>query len=144
VATLKARYFHIKVAARGPFESEVGYLHATIAVGGPFESKVLTHYTCCWGLFESMEFYITIAVRGPFESKVPAHYSFCRTIALYPKDYRPISLLCVPFKILTRLICAHLAPIIKPMLPHKQAGFQHRRSTVDQVSDYPADTGHRG
>jgi len=34
-----------------------------------------------------------------------------------PKSYRPISLLCVPFKILERLIYARVDPIINPLLP---------------------------
>ena len=37
-----------------------------------------------------------------------------------PKSYRPISLLCVPYKILERL-------------PKEQAGFRRGKSTVDQV-----------
>jgi len=41
-----------------------------------------------------------------------------------PKSYRPISLLCVPFKILERLIYAHVDPIINPLLPREQAGFR--------------------
>jgi len=47
VASLKARYLNIKIAVRGSFES-----------------KALAHYNCCWGLFESMKFYIIIAVGG--------------------------------------------------------------------------------
>ena len=50
-----------------------------------------------------------------------------------PKSYRPISLLCVPYKILDRLIYAHVEPLIDPLLPKEQAGFRHRKSTVDQV-----------
>ena len=51
-----------------------------------------------------------------------------------PKSYRPISLLCVPFKILERLIYACVETIIDPLLPQEQAGFRHGRSAVDQVT----------
>ena len=50
-----------------------------------------------------------------------------------PKSYRPISLLCVPYKILERLIYARIEPIVDPLLPGEQAGFRHGKSTVDQV-----------
>ena len=50
-----------------------------------------------------------------------------------PKSYRPISLLCVPYKILERLICARVEPLIDPLLPKEQAGFRRGKSTVDQV-----------
>ena len=50
-----------------------------------------------------------------------------------PKNYRPISLLCVSYKILDRLIYAHVEPLIDPLLPKEQAGLRHRKSTVDQV-----------
>ena len=48
-------------------------------------------------------------------------------------NYRPISLLCVPYNILERLIYARVEPLIDPLLPKEQAGFQHGKSTVDQV-----------
>ena len=51
----------------------------------------------------------------------------------YPKSYRPISLLCVPYKILERLIYARVEPLIDPLLPKEQAGFRRGKSTVDQV-----------
>ena len=51
-----------------------------------------------------------------------------------PKSYRPISLLCVPFKILERLIYARVKTITDPLLLQEQAGFRHGRSAVDQVT----------
>ena len=51
-----------------------------------------------------------------------------------PKAYRPISLLCVPFKILERMIHCRIEPVIDPQLPQEQAGFRRGRSTVDQVT----------
>ena len=50
-----------------------------------------------------------------------------------PKSYRPISLLCVPYKILERLIYARVEPLIDPLLLKEQAGFLRGKSTVDQV-----------
>jgi len=51
-----------------------------------------------------------------------------------PKSYRLISLLCVSFKILERLIYARVESIIDPLLPQEQAGLRHGRSAVDQVT----------
>ena len=51
----------------------------------------------------------------------------------YPKSYRPISMLCVPYKILERLIYARVELLIDPLLPKEQVGFQRGKSTVDQV-----------
>ena len=50
-----------------------------------------------------------------------------------PKSYRPISLLCVPYKILERLIYARVEPLIDPLLPKERNGFRRGKSTVDQV-----------
>ena len=50
-----------------------------------------------------------------------------------PKSYRLISLPCVPYKILERLIYAHVEPLINPLLPKEQAGFRCGKSTIDQV-----------
>jgi len=72
---LKERQLHITVAVGAPLKARC--LNITTHVGRPFESEVVTHCNCCWGLFESMEFYIVIAVGDPFGCKVLAHYS-CR------------------------------------------------------------------
>ena len=50
-----------------------------------------------------------------------------------PKSYRPISLLCVPYKILERLIHARVEPIVDRLLPRERAGFRRGRSIVDQT-----------
>ena len=50
-----------------------------------------------------------------------------------PKSYWSISLFCVSWKILDRLIYACVEPLINPLLPKKQAGFQDRKSTIDQI-----------
>ena len=50
-----------------------------------------------------------------------------------PKNYRPIYLLCIHYKILERLIYTRLEPLIDPLLSKKQAGFRRGKSTVDQV-----------
>ena len=50
-----------------------------------------------------------------------------------PKSYRPISLLCVLYKILERLIYAQVEPLIDLLLPKEQAGFRRGKPTVDQV-----------
>ena len=44
------------------------------------------------------------------------------------------SLLCVPFKILERLIYAHVETIIDPLLPQELVGFRHGRSAIDHVN----------
>ena len=49
------------------------------------------------------------------------------------KSYQPISLLCVPYKILESLIYPRVEPLIDPLLPKEQAGFRRGKSTVDQV-----------
>jgi len=51
-----------------------------------------------------------------------------------PKNYCLISLLCVPFTSLERLIYSHVKPITDQLLPLEQAVFQHGRSTIDQVT----------
>jgi len=58
-----------------------------------------------------------------------------------PKSYRSISLLCVPCKILERLIYARVETIIDLLPPREQAGFRHERSTVDLVTLLTQDIG---
>ena len=49
------------------------------------------------------------------------------------KSYHPNSLVCVPYKILERLIHTCVELTVDPPLPREQAGFQWGRLTVDQT-----------
>ena len=50
-----------------------------------------------------------------------------------PKSYRLISLLCVLYKILERLIYARVEPLTDSLLPKEQSGYRRKKSIVDQV-----------
>jgi len=47
-----------------------------------------------------------------------------------PRSYRPISLLCVPYKLLEHLLLFRLEPVVDPQLPTQQGDFRSGRSTV--------------
>ena len=50
-----------------------------------------------------------------------------------PQIYCPISLLCVPYKVLEQLIYNLVESIVDPLLPKEQTGFRHGKSTIDQI-----------
>ena len=49
------------------------------------------------------------------------------------KSYRPLSLLCIPYKLMERIILARINVIVEANLPQAQAGFRKGRSTTDQT-----------
>ena len=51
-----------------------------------------------------------------------------------PKSYRPISLLCLTYKLMERIILTRINPIVEQHLPPEQAGFREGKSTTDQVT----------
>jgi len=51
-----------------------------------------------------------------------------------PKSYHPISLLCVPFKILARLIYARVETITVPLLPQEWADHQWNAEWADNLT----------
>ena len=69
--------------------------------------------------------------------KIPKVWRRALVVAI-PKPKKPVedpksSLLCIPYKILERLIHACVDSIVVPLLPREQVGFRRRRSTVDQT-----------
>ena len=54
-------------------------------------------------------------------------------------SYRPISPLCIPYKLYERLIYNRIRPIIESVLPEEQAGFRPNRCTLDQVALFNED-----
>ena len=83
-------------------------------------------------------------------SKLPKTWRRAAVIALLkpgktaedPKAYRPISLLCVPLKILERMILSRIEPVVDPQLPREQACFP--AGQINSRSSNPAHPGHRG
>ena len=73
--------------------------------------------------------------------KIPKIWRMVRVFAISkpskpvedPQSYHPISLLCLPYKILERLIYNRVEPIVDPLLPNEQAVFRHGKSAVDQI-----------
>ena len=56
-----------------------------------------------------------------------------------PRSYRPISLLCVPYKILKRLLLAKLDLVFDPQLPEEQASFRRGYITIQQIINPTSD-----
>ena len=52
---------------------------------------------------------------------------------LSPKSYRPISLLCITYKLYECMIMYHLSPTIEEQLSLDQAGFRPGRSCCSQA-----------
>jgi len=94
-------------------------------------------------LGENVITWLTVFINTCFHTnRIPNVWRRASVIALLkpgkldtsPKSYRPISLLCITFKLTERLILNRINPIVEKFLPHKQAGFCSGRSTVDQVA----------
>ena len=50
-----------------------------------------------------------------------------------PKSYRPISLLCIPYKLYERLILMRISPLVGEKLTKDQSGFRPGRSCAGQL-----------
>lgn len=71
---------------------------------------------------------------------VPQDWRNAVIVPLYKKgsksecnNYRGISLLSVPGKVLTRIICNRLEPYLDKILRDGQCGFRRKRSTIDMI-----------
>ena len=53
-----------------------------------------------------------------------------------PDHFRPISLLCVPYKLLERLILERIQSKVNSVLPIEQAGFRNDRGCNEQMSAF--------
>ena len=51
----------------------------------------------------------------------------------HPKSYRPISLLCILYKLYERMVLARISTAVEEQLTPDQAGFRPGRSTCDQL-----------
>ncbi|XP_077073341.1 putative RNA-directed DNA polymerase from transposon X-element [Siphateles boraxobius] len=75
------------------------------------------------------------------EKVIPPVWRKAKTVAILkpgkdpssPKSYRPISLLCITYKLYERLLLQRLMPLIDPKLTKDQAGFRPGRSCTGQL-----------
>jgi len=75
------------------------------------------------------------------KTKVPKVWKKTKVVALLkpgkdpksPKSYRPISLLCILYKLYERLTMTRISPIVDEQLSCDQAGFRPGRSCCGQV-----------
>ena len=73
--------------------------------------------------------------------KIPNEWKHSKVIAILkpgkpanePSSYRPISLLCVLYKLLERILLTRLTLYIDHQLPPSQAGFRPNRNTTEQI-----------
>ena len=74
-------------------------------------------------------------------NKIPNGWKKARVVALLKpgkdptskKSYRPISLLCILYKLYERMVMARMAPTVEEQLTPDQAGFRPGRSTCGQL-----------
>jgi len=61
---LKAVYntYTLQMLLGAPLKAEYVYLRIAVVVEGPFEIRVLTHFSGCWGPFETRIPHTTVAV----------------------------------------------------------------------------------
>jgi sorting nexin-29 len=52
------------------------------------------------------------------------------------KNYREISLLSTPYKILAKIVANRLTPYMENTVGDYQCGFRERRSTIDQIFSF--------
>ena len=71
---------------------------------------------------------------------VPQDWKDAELVPLYKKgdrmkcdNYRGVSLLSVPGKVLSLILLERLKKIIEPQLQEAQCGFRERRGTADQI-----------
>ena len=56
-----------------------------------------------------------------------------------PKSFKPISLLCHPYKLFERLLLGRLTPVVEPKIIPQQAGFREGKSTTGQLLNLTQD-----
>ena len=89
----------------------------------------------------TMKWILTMVNKCATTCSIPKKWRKARVVALLKpgkdpssrKSYRPISLLCILYKVYERLIMARISPTVEKELSKDQAGFRPGRSTCGQL-----------